>query len=257
MAEPPPGPLRILLVDPLAGAGIVVKAALEAAGHRVAFVHDWPTAENRLALYPFDAVVMCVTTSGRGRRGAAALLRGGPPRSAALPLIGLVPGGDHRASHRALAEGYDATVARPVDARILEATLRRVIAERAPPLLLDADRRAALRDRHGPAALAALDAEAMERAARLLLPLLTGDSTAAAIAAAAAELAATMERIGASHAAAVAREMAAQAELGRRAVHPLMGALTATRTALRHDRLTAARRDPIWAASDTSSGDAP
>ena len=255
--EEPLPPLSILLVDPRAGAGITVKAALEAAGHRVAFVHDWRTAENRLTLNRYEAVVMCVTTEGQGRRTAAALLRGGKPAWAALPLIGLVPGGDHQAPGRALADGFDAALPRPVDAAVLEAALRRAVAERAPPLLVDAARRAALRETHGPAALEALDAAGMELAARLLPPLLTHGGTPEAIAAAATEIAAAMERAGAPHAAAVARTVAEQAWQGRLAARPLMGAMAATRTALRQDRLNAARHDPTWAANERDPGDLP
>jgi hypothetical protein len=36
-----------------------------------------------------------------------------------------------------------------------------------------------------------------------------------------------------------------------------MSAVVAARVALRTDRMTAARADPIWAASDTHPGDTP
>lgn len=257
MAEETCPPLSVLLVDPRAGAGIVVKAALEGLGHRVAFVHDWPAAESRLTLHHHEAVVMCVTTPGQGRRSAAALLRAARPAWSRLPLVGLVPGGNHQAPGLALAEGCDGAVPRPVDAAALDAALRRAVAERAPPMLIDAPRRAALRASHGPAALAALDADAMELAARLVPPLLADGGTAEAIAAAGAAIAAAMDCIGAPHAAAAARAMTTEAAQGRRAIRPVMGALTATRSALRQDRLTAARQDPIWAASDRYPGEMP
>lgn len=257
MSEVTGAPLSLLLVDPRAGNAAVVRGMLEAAGHLVTFVHDWPSAELRLSLHPYAAVVMCVTTPGPRRRTAAAALRAPGGRHAGLPLLGLDPGVDHIARQRALSEGFDAVVSRPFGAEALEAALRQAIRERAPPLLLDADRRAALRGEHGPAALAALDQAAMALAARLLPPIMEHGGTPEQILAAAEALAEAMAGIGAIHAAAQAEAMGRDAARGRRAVHPLAGALAATRTMLRHDRLTAARHDPIWAASDTQSGDTP
>lgn len=255
-AEPGP-PLSVLLIDPRAGASAVVRTMLEASGHRVTFVHDWATAELRLTLQPHEAVVMSVLTPGTRRKSAAALLRGSGGRNGALPLLGLATGVDHLARDKALAEGFDAVLMQPFGAEALEAALRRVVLDRAPPLLLDAARRAGLRGVHGPAALAALDEAALALAARLLPPIVEHGAPAAEILAAAEALAEALDAIGALHATAMAREMADRSAQGRRAVHPMASALTATRGALRHDRLTAARRDPIWAASDTSPGDTP
>jgi hypothetical protein len=44
---------------------------------------------------------------------------------------------------------------------------------------------------------------------------------------------------------------------GRRFLFPLLSAIVATRVALRRDRVNAAAEDPIWAASDTVSGESP
>lgn len=249
--------LSILLVDPNAGASAHTRTMLEAAGHSVIFVHDWQAAETRLTLHHVEAVVMCITTRGIGRTSAPARLRAAAPRNAALPLLGLSPGTDHLAPAEALAAGFDAVISRPFGAEALAAALREAIRHRAPPLLLDAAIRVALRLEHGPAALAAQDAAAMETAARLFGPILADGGAAEAIAAAAEEVAAAMDGVGAVHAAAAAREVGAQAALGRRAVRPAMAALTSTRFALRRDRMTAAIRDPIWAASDTPPGDTP
>lgn len=250
-------PLSILLVDPRAGAAAIVRTMLEASGHRVTFVHEWTAAELRLTLQPYEAVVMSVLTPGTRRKSAAALLRGSGGRNGALPLLGLATGADHLAREKALTEGFDAVLVQPFGEEALEAALRRVVLDRAPPLLLDATRRAGLREVHGPAALAALDEAALALAARLLPPILQHGAPAEEILAAAEALAEALDAIGALHATAAAREMAAGSALGRRAVHPMASVLTATRGALRHDRLTAARRDPIWAASDTPPGDTP
>jgi CheY-like chemotaxis protein len=255
MQDDAPPPLSILLVDPNAGASAHTRTMLEAAGHSVIFVHDWTAAETRLTLHHVEAVVMCITTRGIGRASAPERLRAAAPRNAALPLLGLSPGTDHLAPAEALAAGFDAVISRPFGAEALAAALREAVRRRTPPMLLDADQRAALRETHGPAALAALDAAAMETAARLLAPILADGGTAEAIAAAAEEVAAAMQGIGAVHAAAAVREVGAQAGLGRRAVRPAMATLTSTRVALRRDRMTAAIRDPIWAASDIAPGD--
>ena len=257
MAAEPGPPLSILLIDPRAGASAVVRTMLEASGHRVTFVHDWATAELRLTLQPYEAVVMSVVTPGTRRKSAAALLRACSGRNGALPLLGLATGADHLAREKALAEGFDAVLVQPYAAEVLEAALRQVVLDREPPLLLDAERRTALRGRHGPSALAALDEVPMALAARLLPPIIEQGAAAEEILAAAEALAEALEAVGAVHATAMAREMASGAAQGRRAAYPMAAALTATRGALRHDRLTAARRDPIWAASDTSPGDTP
>lgn len=255
MPDDASSPLSILLVDPNAGASAHTRTMLEAAGHGVIFVHDWPSAETRLTLHHIEAVVMCITTRGVGRTSAPARLRAAAPRNAGLPLLGLSPGTDHLAPAEALAAGFDAVISRPFGAEALAAALREAVRRRTPPMLLDAAQRAALRRTHGPAALAALDAAAMETAARLLAPILADGGTAEAVAAAAEDVAAAMQGIGAAHAAAAAREVAAQAGLGRRAVRPAMATLTSTRVALRRDRMTAAIHDPIWAASETAPGD--
>ena len=131
-AEPGP-PLSVLLIDPRAGASAVVRTMLEASGHRVTFVHDWATAELRLTLQPHEAVVMSVLTPGTRRKSAAALLRGSGGRNGALPLLGLATGVDHLARDKALAEGFDAVLMQPFGAEALEAALRRVVLDRAPP----------------------------------------------------------------------------------------------------------------------------
>ncbi len=135
--------------------------------------------------------------------------------------------------------------------------LRQAQRDRTPPPQLDPERRAALRKDHGPAALEALEDEALAVPATLLVPLLRDGGQAADFAAAGTAVAVAMDDVGAIAAAAAARRMAENAEEGRRFLFPLMSSIVAARVALRRDRVSAAAENPIWAASDTPSGESP
>lgn len=252
-----PPVLHVLLVDPLAGHAAVTRGLLQARGHRVTVVHDWRMAETMLTLHAIEAVVMAVATPGARRRSAAQLMRASTARWSGLPLLGLAPGADRREPEAARADGFDVLVTRPFGAEALEAGLREAVRRRTPPLLLDAARRAALRRAHGPAALAARDEAAIGEVARLLAPVMGGNPAEAELRDAVAAVIAAMEAIGAAHVAGLARRIGEAGPRGARAIHPLLQVVTSTRFALRHDRMTAARLDPIWAASDNPPGETP
>lgn len=255
--EAPAPCLHVLLVDPLAGNAAVARSLLAAQGHRVTMVHDWRLAETMLTLHAIEAVVMSIATPGARRRNAAQMMRASTARWAGLPLVGLAPGVDRREPETARAAGFDTLVTRPFGAEALAAGLREAVRLRTPPLLLDAARRAELRRSHGPAALAARDEAAVGLAARLLAPLMAGDPAEDELRAAILAVAEAMDGIGAAHVAGLAGTIGAGTLRGARSFHPLLQVVVSTRFALRHDRLTAARLDPIWASSDTSPGETP
>jgi CheY-like chemotaxis protein len=255
--EAPAPVLHVLLVDPMAGHAALARDMLLAQGHRVTVVHDWRHAETMLTLHAIEAVVMAIATPGARRRSAAQLMRASTARWAALPLVGLAPGADRREGETARAAGFDTLVSRPFGAEALDAGLREAVRLRTPPLLVDAALRAALRQTHGPAALAARDEAAVGQVARILAPLMDGTPAEAELLAAVTAVAETMEGIGAAHVALLARGIGAAGPRGARSIHPLLQVVASTRFALRHDRMHAARLDPIWAASDTPPGDTP
>jgi CheY-like chemotaxis protein len=254
MADATPSSLAILLVDPLAGPAARTRAMLESRAHRVTSVPDWRGAEHRLTLWRQDAVVMSITTPGTGDRSAIATLRGGPARWAGLPLLGTLNSLDPGAVQRALAAGCDQVLALPLSPDALEAALRAAITLRAPPVLLDADRRTALRHLDGPAALEARDTAAMECATGLIAPIFTDGATRTQTADACEAVATAMDDVGAIHAAATARRLAEDARRGRASVQALMSVLVATRFALRRDRMNATAEHPIWAFGETLPG---
>jgi CheY-like chemotaxis protein len=249
--------LTVLLVDPLPGTRVTTQRMLEEAGHEVMPVSDWSTAEDLLLRAEVGAVVMALAADGFDGRDAAQRLRDRLPPQADLPLVGTASGLRRGEEEEALQAGFDVLLARPFDEAELLAALDQAVRDRTPPPRLDPDRRAALRAQLGPAALAAADDAAMEAPARLLPPIFTDGATAEGYRAAAEQIAAAMEGVGAIAAAAAARRLAEDPAQGRRLVYPLMSAVVAARVALRTDRMTAARADPIWASSDPSPGDSP
>ncbi|WP_198370667.1 response regulator [Roseomonas rosulenta] len=256
MAEDPV-PRRILLVDPLAGTRVTVQAMLDAAGHEVLPVSDWDAAEGVLLRADVTAVVMALAEPGFDGLEAARRLRGRLPPQADLPLVGTTSGLRRGEEAEALAAGFDVLLVRPFGDAELLAAIDQAARDRTPPPRLDPSRRAAMRAAMGPAALAAADDAAMEVPARLLAPIYANGATAEEYAAAGAAVAAAMAEVGAIAAEAAARRLADSPAEGRRLVYPLMSAIVAARVALRTDRMTAAREDPIWAASDTPSGETP
>ncbi len=250
-------PLRVLLIDPMMGTQVTTRQVLEALGHEVVPASHWTEAERLLQRTAFGAVVMAFDAAGLDGRGAARSLRGRLPPAAELPLVGTTSGLRHGEERDAFDAGFDRLVVRPMAADDLAEALRLAIRDRTPVPPLDTARRAALRASHGPAALAAADDLAMDAPARLLTPLFAEGGGAAEYAAAGEAVATAMEHVGAVVAAARARALVENAAEGSRYLRPLMSAVVAARVALRHDRMTAARADPIWAASDTSSGDTP
>lgn len=262
MSEPedaaePIGALHVLLVHGLSGQAAVVRGLLEADGHRVTMVHDWRMAEAMLALHVIGAVVMAVTMPGGPRGTAARLLRASTARWASLPLVGLGAGARLHEARIARDEGFDAVVTAPFDAAALSTALRDALRLRQPPMLLDPTIRAALRASHSPAALAARDEAAMAQVAQLLEPVLSGAADRAAIGEALAAAANALQAVGATHAAALARGLLEAGPPPARNVRPVLQVMVGSRFALRTDRMTAAREDPIWAASDTPSGETP
>jgi DNA-binding response OmpR family regulator len=249
--------LHLLLVDPLAGQAAIVRGLLAALGHRVAVAQDWRTAETLLGLHAFDAVAMSVDTPGPQGAAAVKALRAGPARWSGVPVLGLSVGVHGRDGTAALAAGFDTLLARPFTAEALAAALTEVQRRRAPPPLLDATQRDALRQSHGPAALAALDEAAIARAAAAIGPLMTEPASRSETQAAIETLAESMEAVGAAALAAQARHMIAGGPRAMRGIQPLLQAIVAARFALRADRMTAASADPIWAASDMSPGESP
>ena len=246
--------LQVLLVDPQPSARTRLAGLMEPLGHTAHPVADWAGAERVLRLRRVDVVVMAFAAGALDGRKAAQALRLRRPPEGSLPLVGTGPF-LRPAEEKALWEaGFDRFVFTPFAADALEEGLRAAVRDRLPPVLLDDAHRAALRLLHGPAALAALDDAAMEVPARVLAPLLRGGQ-AAHFVAAAAEVAAAMEGVGAIHAVAAARRLADNAAQGRRFMPVLAASVVATRSALRQDRMTAARQDPIWASTVTSPGD--
>jgi two-component system sensor histidine kinase TorS len=249
--------LHLLLVDPLAGQAAIARGMLAAQGHRVTVAQDWRTAETLLGLHAFDAVAMAVDTPGPQGAPAVQALRGGPARSSGIPVLGLGVGVHRRDGAAALADGFDALLPRPFTAEAMAAALAEARRRRAPPPLLDPAQRDALRQSHGPAALAALDEAAIARAAAAIAPLMTEAASRAETQAAIETLAESMEAVGAAALAAEARRMIAGGPRAMRGILPLLQAIVAARFALRADRMTAASADPIWAASDISPGESP
>ena len=252
-----PAPLCVLLVDPHAGTRVTVQVMLEDAGHEVLPVSDWSTAEDLLLRSEVGAVVMAVVDDGTAGFDAARRLRDRLPPQGDLPLVGYTSGLRRGEDDEALDAGFDVLLVRPFEDADLAEALARATRERAPPPRLDPERRAALRATMGPAALAAADDAAMEVPAGLLVPIYSNGATPAEYAAAGEAIATAMAAVGAIAAEAAARRLAEAPDQGRRLVYPLMSAVVAARVALRTDRMTAAREDPIWAASDTPSGDTP
>lgn len=256
MAEDP-APHCVLLIDPLAGTRVTVQAMLEQAGHEVLPVSDWDAAEGLMLRSDVTVVVMALAEGGFDGLDAARRLRERLPPQGDLPLVGTTSGLRRGEEEQAVQSGFDVLLVRPFADADLLAAIAQAARDRTPPPRLDLARRAALRAAMGPAALAAADDAALEVPARLLVPIYTDGATAEAYAAAGAAVAAAMAGIGAIAAELAARRMADSPGEGRRLVYPLMSAIVAARVALRTDRMTAAREDPIWAASDTPSGETP
>jgi CheY-like chemotaxis protein len=250
-------PLCVLLFDPHAGTRVTVQAILEDAGHQVVPVSDWSTAEDLLLRTEVGAVVMALVDDGATAFEAAMRLRERLPPQGDLPLVGYTSGLRRGEEDDALDAGFDVLLVRPFDDADIVEALAQATRDRTPPPKLDPERRAALRVTMGPAALTAADDAAMEVPAALLVPLYSDGATTAEYLAAGQAIAAAMAQVGAIAAEAAARRLAAEPEQGPRLVYPLMSAVVAARVALRTDRMTAAREDPIWAASDTPSGETP
>ena len=258
MAEPEaPRPLRVLLVDPLPGTRVTTRAILEELGHEALAVDGWDAAEDLLLREDVDAVVMAFAAEGFDGRAAALRLRDRLPPQADLPLVGTTSGLRRGEEQEALEAGFDVLVVRPFAPDALAEAIAQAVRDRAPPPLLDPERRAALRGTHGPEALARLDQAAMDAVAALVLPLFEHGGPVEDFAAAGARIAEILAPVGAVHAVAAARRMADNPKDSRRLLYPVMSAAVALRVALRKDRMTAAREDPIWAASETPPGDTP
>ena len=252
MTEPEaPQALRVLLVDPMASTRVVTLTMLQELGHEVSPVTSWDSAEDLLLREDVEAVVMAFVGDGFDGQDAAQRLRGRLPPQADLPLVGTTAGLRRGEEDDAAEAGFDVLLVHPFTPEELAAALRQAWSDRAPLPQLDPERRAALRKDHGPAALEALEDEALAVPAALLVPLLRDGGEAGDFAAAGATVAAAMDSVGAFAAAAAARRMAENAGDGLRFLYPLMSAIVAARVALRRDRFTAAAEDPIWAASDT------
>jgi CheY-like chemotaxis protein len=252
-----PRKLRVLLVDPLASSRVVTLGMLEEAGHEVLPVTDWETAEDLLLREEIEAVVMAFGGDGHDGQDAAQRLRDRLPPQADLPLVGTSGGMRRGEEDDAMEAGFDVLLIRPFSPEELAAALAQAVRQRTPPPMLDAEARAALRKLHGPAALEALEDEALAVPGTLLVALFRDGGEAEAHAAAGTAVATAMDGIGAIAAAAAARRMVENAGEGRRFLFPLLSAIVATRVALRRDRVNAAAEDPIWAASDTVSGESP
>lgn len=258
MSEPEaPRKLRVLLVDPLASSRVVTLTMLEEAGHEVLPVTNWEIAEDILLREEIEALVMALDGDGFDGQDAAQRLRDRLPPQADLPLVGTSGGMRRGEEDDAMEAGFDVLLIRPFEQAELEAALAQAVRDRTPPPVLDAETRAALRKDHGPAALEALEDEALSVPGTLLVSLFRDGCEAEAYATAGAAVAIAMDGIGAIAAAAAARRMAENAEEGRRFLFPLLSAIVAARVALRRDRVDAAAEDPIWAASDTVSGESP
>lgn len=258
MSEPEaPRKLRVLLVDPLASSRVVTLTMLEEAGHEVLPVTNWEIAEDVLLREEIEAVVMAFAGDGFDGQDAAQRLRDRLPPQADLPLVGTSGGMRRGEEDDAMEAGFDVLLIRPFEPVELEAALAQAVRQRTPPPMLDAEARAALRKDHGPAALEALEDEALAVPGTLLVALFRDGGEAEAYMAAGAAVATAMEGIGAIAAAAAARRLIENAGEGRRFLFPLMSTIVATRVALRRDRVAAAAEDPIWAASDSVSGESP
>jgi CheY-like chemotaxis protein len=255
MSDQPP-PHCVLLVDPLPGTRVVAQNVLEDAGHEVLPVSDWEAAEVLLLRAEVTAVVMALVDVGFDGLDAARRLRERLPPQADLPLVGTTSGLRHGEEDEALDAGFDVLLVRPFNDVELLAALDTAVRDRKPPPKLDPDRRVALRATMGPVALAAADDGAMEVAARLLVPIFANGATPAEYEAAGNAVATAMAEVGAIAAEAAARRLAESPTDGPRLIYPLMSAAVAARVALRTDRMTAARADPIWAASEISPGEA-
>jgi len=254
MAEEAAG-LSVLVLDPLAGPRALLLDLLRGLGHRTLVAFDWPSAEILLQREKPDALVIAFDVPGLDAAGAVGGIRRRPHPLDALPVLGVTQGTRLNEDAMAGEAGLDGLLRRPFGDAALEAALRRAIAERTPPPVLDAAARAALRARLGPAALLAADEAALDVVGRLLPPLLETGGDAEALAAAGAALDAALSAVGAITAAAAARHLAEKP--GRRALQPLISRIGPVAAALRADRMTAARLDPIWAATDTLPGDTP
>ncbi len=253
--EEQPPPLVVLLVDPLAGPRTVTQRMLEEAGHTVHACGDWASAEQQLLFQQISAVMIGLGGFGFDGLVAVKALRGRLPPQCDLPVIGIGTGQPRSEDQQAFDAGCDELLARPFEREMLREAIARAWRFRRPPKPLDDEKRAALRASHGPAALAALDDAAIAEQAGVAARLYEHGGTREEYAAAGTAMAAALDAIGLVAARDAAERLATHADEGRRRVYPLMSALIAARVALRKDRMTAARQDPIWAASDTTPGE--
>jgi CheY-like chemotaxis protein len=238
--EEQPPPLMVLLIDPLAGPRTVTQRMLEAAGHTVHVGGDWVTAERHLLQQKIEVLFIGLTGFGFDGLKAVKEFRRRLPPQCDLPVVAIGTGQQRSEDKHAFEAGCDELLVRPFAPEMMRDALARAWRFRRPPVQLDEEKRAALRQVHGPAALTALDDSVIAAQAKV---------------AAGTAMVAALDGIGLVAARDAAERLAAHADEGRRRVYPLMAALIRARVALRTDRMTAARQDPIWAASDTTPGE--
>jgi CheY-like chemotaxis protein len=254
-AEEQPPPLVVLLIDPLAGPRTVTQRMLEAAGHTVHVGGDWVTAERHLLQQKIEALFIGLTGFGFDGLKAVKEFRRRLPPQCDLPVIAIGTGQQRSEDKHAFEAGCDELLVRPFAPEMMRDALARAWRFRRPPQQLDEEKRAALRTVHGPAALAALDDAVIAAQAAVAARFYEHGATTEEYVAAGTAMVAALDGIGLVAARDAAERLVAHADEGRRRVYPLMAALIRARVALRTDRMTAARQDPIWAASDTTPGE--
>lgn len=226
--------LTVLLAVSEPSARLRASGALDTAGHRAVPAATWAEAVARLSRTPVDAVLLDPGLSGaRGLEAGRALRRWAPPLGV-LPLLALSASRTPGLEQTCREAGFDGLLQHPLQPGPLNAALRRVVACRTPPAALDAALRAALRARLGAAELARRDQTALSGAVQELSVLRDAPGLPQ-VAAAAARVAAACAAVGAVAAAQAAESLAAAPDRRPVLLAPLLGALTAARTALRRD----------------------
>ena len=132
-----PRSLRILCAEDVATNQIIIKALLDAMGHRAVIVEDGEAALRALAENDFDLVLMDGRMPQMDGAQATRLIRAGAgapsapqliPRNPAIPIIALTANASQDDCRHYLAAGMDGFLSKPVDEAALQAVIAATIA---------------------------------------------------------------------------------------------------------------------------------
>lgn len=134
---PQPRSLRILCAEDVATNQIIIKALLDALGHRAVIVEDGEAALRALAENDFDLVLMDGRMPQMDGAQATRLIRAGAgapsaphlvARNPAIPIIALTANASQDDCRHYLAAGMDGFLSKPVDEAALQAVIAATIA---------------------------------------------------------------------------------------------------------------------------------